>query len=283
MLPSRHSRTHLLSHMRFKSEKTNAPPPTYEESASHSIRPPLPPRDPRRYAPSNGFAPAQGSAPPGPPPLPPRNPSQSDSVAVPSGVTHGAAPFSVSKSWSSIRKKYAVQLSPVPSHKPDVYLKVSDGDIHTSLYLLGHAGRPARTELKASEGSIKLRVFRQPGQAVDIQAVTSEGKVSIFLPHDFCGPVTGHTKSGSVKVSPGLTPRAVLAPSPPGQAKRETRQTWLVAPIGMSAAQAQGGRDRVWAQTKNDNVKFLVEGEKSGDGDDGWEDVAEAVLGEVFG
>lgn len=270
--------------MRFKSEKTNQPPPSYEESASHSTRPPLPPRDPRRYAPSNGFAPAQGFASqPGPPPLPPRNPSQSDGIAVPSGVTHGAAPFSVSKSWSSIRKKYAVQLSQTPNHKPDVYLKVSDGDIHTSLYLRGTIGRPARIELKASEGSIKLRVLRQPGQAVDIQAVTTEGKVSIFLPHDFQGPVTGHTRSGSVKVSPGLTPRAVLAPSPPGQAKKETRQTWLVAPIGMSAAQAKEAPDRIWAQTKNANVKFLVEGEKSGDGDDGWEDVAEAVLGEVFG
>ncbi|EKD01231.1 hypothetical protein A1Q2_04456 [Trichosporon asahii var. asahii CBS 8904] len=90
-------------------------------------------------------------------------------------------------------------------------------------------------------------------------------------------------RSGSVKVSPGLMPRAVLAPSPPGAAKREVRQTWVVTPIGADAARAQYGPDRVWAQTKNASVKFAVEGERSGDDDDVWGDVAETVLGEVFG
>ena len=59
------------------------------------------------------------------------------------------------------------------------------------------------------------------------------------------------------------------------------RQTWLVAPIGVQTTQAQGAPDRVWAQTKNSSVKFLVEGEKTDD--DVWGDVAETVLGEVFG
>lgn len=78
-------------------------------------------------------------------------------------------------------------------------------------------------------------------------------------------------------------PRAVLAPSPPGAAKREVRQTWVVTPIGADAARAQYGPDRVWAQTKNASVKFAVEGERNGDDDDVWGDVAETVLGEVFG
>ena len=50
----------------------------------------------------------------------------------------------------------------------------------------------------------------------------------------------------------------------------------------MSAEQAQQGPDRIWAQNKNGNVKFLVEGEKTGD-DDVWGDVAETELGEAFG
>lgn len=107
----------------------------------------------------------------------------------------------------------------------------------------------------------------------------------MYLPHDFCGAATGHTKGGSVRPSPGLAPRAVPAPSPPGADRKETRQTYLVAPPGApraaAAAAADCGPDRVWAQTKNASVRFLAEGEKGDDGEV-W-DVVETVLGEVFG
>lgn len=125
-----------------------------------------------------------------------------------------------------------------------------------------------------------VRSPRLPSRRRRKRELTASGRVSVYLPHDFHGAVTGHTKAASVKVSPGLAPRAVLAPSPPGAGRKETRQTWLVAPIG-TAALAQHGPDRVWAQTKNAGVRFRVEGEK-GD-DDVWGDIAETVLGEVLG
>lgn len=140
--------------MRFKNEKSD-PPPSYEASASHPNRPPLPPRNP-----------AQSLE------------AQAPGVAVPAGVPTSLAPLTVSKTWSSIRKKYAVRLAPGPAPGPDVRLVTSEGDIHASVYLLGSAGRPARIELHTSDGSIKLRLSRERGQAVDVQAVTSNGALS---------------------------------------------------------------------------------------------------------
>lgn len=202
----------------------------------------------------------------------------------------------VRKKNSSVRKDYAVTLHD-GTGGPDVSVHTSDGDVKATLHLLGRIGRPARIDVRTTHGSVRLAIHREPGQAIDVHAETTNGessfppearhldslrlmpgRVRVWLPTQFDGVVAGGTKRSSVKISPALTPYAVQLPPPPSHGSGMAK-AWAVG-----AQQPAGcpGRDRVWAQTKNAGVRFFAYGEKDVEDDEVW-DLVEKIAGNAGG
>lgn len=96
-----------------------------------------------------------------------------------------ADPSSVIKKDSAIRKPYVVALDTLAARHnagPDVRLETADAPIDTTVYLTGRLARAARVQAATSDATLRLRVQREAGQAVDVSATTTNGESASHLP-----------------------------------------------------------------------------------------------------
>lgn len=81
----------------------------------------------------------------------------------------------VEKSNASLKGTYLVHLSENKT-PPDATFRASNGKLDVTVYLDGAVPRPAVVDARTSNGQIKLVIAdRQPGQAVHVSAVSSNG------------------------------------------------------------------------------------------------------------
>ncbi|BEI84823.1 hypothetical protein CcaverHIS002_0502240 [Cutaneotrichosporon cavernicola] len=116
-------------------------------------------------------------------------------VSPPSSATKAVAPLTLTETNSSIKGTYAVSLTGSNSG-PDVKMHSTNGSVIASLWLHGSIDRPAEVEITTTNGRVDLTVQRPAGIAIDVQARSLNGSVTLSLPDDFDGLVTMRSTNG---------------------------------------------------------------------------------------
>ncbi|BEJ15803.1 hypothetical protein CspHIS471_0504080 [Cutaneotrichosporon sp. HIS471] len=116
-------------------------------------------------------------------------------VSPPSSAKKAVAPFTLTETNSSIKGTYAVSLTG-SNRSPDVKMQTTNGSVITSLWFHGSIDRPAGVEITTSNGRADLTVQRPAGIAIDVQARSTNGSVTLSLPEDFDGLVTMRSTNG---------------------------------------------------------------------------------------
>ncbi|KAJ7214397.1 hypothetical protein GGX14DRAFT_392427 [Mycena pura] len=190
--------------------------------------------------------------------------------------------LSISRSNENIKGVYVIDpcikiplslLPPLAADENDasrrnLYLQTSNGTIDADLWVAG-AGQdketckgPVRMLAKSSNGSVTVRLHT-PAPAVTRQPVhltvsTSNGGVIVHVPRTFRGPLTVHTRCGSVKLSPTLAATTTTLSEVAG-----TRRCFVGDFADWAQAPGEWGGDELNVDTSNGSIKlrFDVEGQ----------------------
>lgn len=256
-----------------KKEHTAMNPPAYEDIIVGRATIPVPPNVPlQQFTMPNGFI---------------RPPTNMVHVRELNGSIKDS--WVIDTSLSPPISMAASSTSATPQIRPNIKLEAHNGSIKARILLMMTEPRPSRAVIDCSShnGGVKITTLRHPSylNKCQIRAYSKNGKIELFIPRDFCGPVHASTKNGKVKFTDAVLAcvtvtttsargggeyfigdwRSVQTPYPAQQVENPLSMGQEgVAPAPTTAMPSI--QDEIWAESANGDikVKFVDEGEDAG-------------------
>ncbi|KAJ7624308.1 hypothetical protein DFH06DRAFT_1230147 [Mycena polygramma] len=165
----------------------------------------------------------------------------------------------------------------------NVFLHTSNGSIDVDLFVVGEATGKEKVDMlvKSSNGSItvKLHAAPTPRPPVHLKASSSNGTITLHLPHSFRGPLTLRTRNGSIRFSGTLATNTTTFSEAGGVRRCFVGEfaDWAERPEGWAG-------DEVNLESSNGSVRVQYDVETSSSaGGEGAKGKGKGIFGRLLG